>query len=98
MSPSDGGQTDPELLADEADDEFADIYGGSRPAKIMITTKVRPTAPTFEVLRELMDFFPNSFYYKRGARHGILFPAFKYCSIKLFGCAARDNLVFICRL
>ncbi len=31
---------DPELLADEADDEFADIFGGTVPPKIMITTKV----------------------------------------------------------
>ena len=59
-------KTDPELLADEADDEFADIFSCERPPKIMMTTKVRPTGPVFEVLRELMGLFPNSFYYKRG--------------------------------
>jgi hypothetical protein len=33
-------KSDPELLADEADDEFADIFNGAVPPKIMITTKV----------------------------------------------------------
>ncbi|MDR3738221.1 MAG: hypothetical protein P4L40_04290 [Terracidiphilus sp.] len=59
-------KTDPELLADEADDEFADIFGGTRPPKIMITTKVRPSGPVFRVLHELIDLFPNTHYYKRG--------------------------------
>ncbi len=57
---------DPELLADEADDEFADIFSGSRAPKIMITTKVRPSGPIFLILKELIALFPNSFYYKRG--------------------------------
>jgi ribosome production factor 1 len=59
-------KNDPELLADEADDEFADIFSCSRVPKIMITTKVRPSGRIFHVLRELMSLFPNSFYYKRG--------------------------------
>jgi hypothetical protein len=59
-------KNDPELLADEADDEFADIFSGERPAKIMMTTRVRATAPVYRVVGELLNLFPNSFYYKRG--------------------------------
>jgi ribosome production factor 1 len=58
---------DPELLADEADDEFADIFNCDRTPKIMITTKVRPSGPIFLILKELIALFPNAFYYKRGA-------------------------------
>ena len=57
---------DPELLADEADDEFADIFSSARTPKIMITTKVRPTGPIFLILKELIALFPNAHYYKRG--------------------------------
>lgn len=59
-------KTDPELLADEADDEFADIFASTRPAKIMMTTRRRATAPVYRVLGELLNLFPNSHYYKRG--------------------------------
>lgn len=61
-------KNDPEVLADEADDEFADVFSCERPAKIMITTRVRPTGPIFRIMRELMDLIPNMHYYKRGAR------------------------------
>lgn len=59
-------KTDPELLADEADDEFADIFSSERPAKIMMTTRRRATAPVYRVLGELLNLFPDSHYYKRG--------------------------------
>lgn len=55
---------DPELLADEADDEFADIFAG-RPPKIMMTTRIRPSGKIFDVLKELLKMFPRCFYYKR---------------------------------
>ena len=64
-------KNDPELLADEADDEFADVFSGSTPPKIMITTKVRPSGPIFLILKELIALIPNAHYYKRGASGGL---------------------------
>jgi ribosome production factor 1 len=63
--------SDPELLAAEATDEFAGYFAGEKTPKIMITTKPQPSAPLFKLIAEMMQIFPNSFYYKRG-QHAVL--------------------------
>ena len=58
---------DEEVLLDEAGDEFAPYFAGARSPKLMITTKVRPSAKIFELISELLNVLPNAFYYKRGS-------------------------------
>lgn len=57
---------DEEVLADEADDEFAAFFRGEKEPKIMITTKIYPSGKLFRLIAEILAIFPNSFYYKRG--------------------------------
>lgn len=57
---------DAEVLADEADDEFADYFSGSATPKLMLTTSRFPSAKIFALISDLMSVFPNCFYYKRG--------------------------------
>ena len=57
---------DAEVLGDEAEDEFAPYFAGERTPKLMVTTKVGPSSKIFELVSELLNVFPNSFYYKRG--------------------------------
>jgi hypothetical protein len=61
------GPDDTEVLNDEADDEFATIFAGTRTPKIMLTTAPRPSVKVYPVIAELLNTFPESFYYKRGA-------------------------------
>lgn len=56
---------DEEVLRDEAEDEFAPYFSGARTPKLMITTKVNPSAKIYELISEMLNVFPNSFYYKR---------------------------------
>ena len=57
---------DEEVARDEAEDEFASYFSGAKAPKLMITTKQVPSAKIFEVIGELLNIIPNSFYYKRG--------------------------------
>lgn len=57
---------DEEVLADEADDEFSPYFKGEVKAKVMITTRPRPSKNIHYFMAELMNMVPNSFYYKRG--------------------------------
>lgn len=56
---------DEEVLADEAEDEFADYFAGTRDPKIMITTRPHPSAKMFPLIAEILGIIPNAFYYKR---------------------------------
>ena len=57
---------DEEVLADEAGDELAGYFDGSKTPKLMITTKMSPSSEIFRLIGELLSVIPNSFYYKRG--------------------------------
>jgi rRNA maturation protein Rpf1 len=56
-----------ELLGDEADDEFADVFGGAVMPKILITTRPHPSRKLFRVVADLMSIIPNSFFHPRTA-------------------------------
>ncbi|KAJ1446564.1 anticodon-binding protein [Pelagophyceae sp. CCMP2097] len=57
---------DREILQDERDDEFAMHEGGAGTApKIMLTTRPRPSKELFDFCGDLMDMFPNMFFYPR---------------------------------
>ncbi|CAK4083993.1 unnamed protein product [Aphanomyces euteiches] len=57
---------DEEIVGDEMDDEFASIFGNEETPKIMWTTRPFPSADLYPFIQNLMEFVPNSFYYKRG--------------------------------
>ena len=57
---------DAEVLRDEADDEFADVWSGRVAPKVMLTTARYPSARIFPLLAELLRCVPRAFYYKRG--------------------------------
>ena len=56
---------DEEVLGDEAGDEFASIFANDVTPKIMITTRPRPSKRLFRFIGDLMQCFPNAFYYPR---------------------------------
>ena len=58
---------DEEVLRDEQEDEFQPYISGDRAPKLMITTKMRPSSRIYELISELLNVLPNSFYYKRGS-------------------------------
>jgi len=60
---------DPEVGADENDDEFADYFLRGKAPKIMITTRPKPSGELFKFVGELMKLLPNSFYYERKEYH-----------------------------
>lgn len=57
---------DPEVLGDEADDEFSLYSDGSKKPKIMITTRPKCSKKLFDFIGDLMQMIPNAFYYPRG--------------------------------
>ncbi|CEM14882.1 unnamed protein product [Vitrella brassicaformis CCMP3155] len=59
---------DEEVQAEDAADEFASYFDGSRPPKIMLTTNKRPSAEMFDFLKELVAIIPRCFYHKRANR------------------------------
>lgn len=61
VAPDDG-----EVMQDEAEDEFAGYFDGTKDPKIMLTTQRYPSGKIFSLIGELMTVFPNCFYYKRG--------------------------------
>eukprot|EP00457_Paulinella_chromatophora_P011156 gb/GEZN01011284.1/.p1 GENE.gb/GEZN01011284.1/~~gb/GEZN01011284.1/.p1 ORF type:complete len:358 (+),score=51.75 gb/GEZN01011284.1/:90-1076(+) len=56
---------DEEIKGDEAIDEFAQYFSGGTIPKICLTTTYKPTKPMFEFIQDLLEIFPNSYYYKR---------------------------------
>jgi ribosome production factor 1 len=56
---------DLEVLGDEADDEFAAYFNGSKVPKLMITTKKGPSGAIYELIADMLKIFPNAFYYRR---------------------------------
>ncbi len=73
---------DAEVAGDEADDEFARVWDGTEPPKVMVTTAKSPSGKIFPVIAELLNTIPNSFYYKRG--HFELKKICEYASNKAF--------------
>ena len=53
-------------MNDEAEDEFAGYFSKEKTAKVMITTRPRPSKDLFTFMKALVDIIPNCFYYKRG--------------------------------
>eukprot|EP00560_Eucampia_antarctica_P004760 CAMPEP_0197840370 /NCGR_PEP_ID=MMETSP1437-20131217/45570_1 /TAXON_ID=49252 ORGANISM="Eucampia antarctica, Strain CCMP1452" /NCGR_SAMPLE_ID=MMETSP1437 /ASSEMBLY_ACC=CAM_ASM_001096 /LENGTH=350 /DNA_ID=CAMNT_0043449975 /DNA_START=88 /DNA_END=1137 /DNA_ORIENTATION=- len=56
---------DDEIVADEAEDEFAKYFSDEVRAKILVTTRPRPSAELFHFIGDLMRFFPQLYYYPR---------------------------------
>ncbi|KAL9180173.1 hypothetical protein ACHAXT_008143 [Thalassiosira profunda] len=56
---------DEEILADEAEDEFAPIFSDELRPKILLTTRPKPSAELFHFISDLMRFFPQLYYYPR---------------------------------
>ncbi len=56
---------DEEVLNEQADDEFATYFRSEKEAKVMITTRPRPSSHLFGFIADLMMMIPNSFFYKR---------------------------------
>lgn len=57
---------DEEIIGDEKDDEFAAYFSNDRKPKIMLTTRPKCSKKLFPFIGDLMQMFPNSFYYPRG--------------------------------
>jgi ribosome production factor 1 len=53
------------VFGDEAGDEFAEIFANCESPKIMLTTRPRPSKGLFRFVGDLMQTFPNCFYYPR---------------------------------
>lgn len=57
---------DPEIAADEADDEFAPYFGPARVApKILITTRPRPSQNLFHFIADLQKLIPGLHFHPR---------------------------------
>mmetsp|Transcript_1578 Transcript_1578/g.3357 ORF Transcript_1578/g.3357 Transcript_1578/m.3357 type:complete len:226 (+) Transcript_1578:190-867(+) len=56
---------DDEILADEAEDEFAPYFSDEIRPKILLTTRPCPSAELFHFISDLMRFFPQLYYYPR---------------------------------
>mmetsp|Transcript_1139 Transcript_1139/g.1749 ORF Transcript_1139/g.1749 Transcript_1139/m.1749 type:complete len:298 (+) Transcript_1139:194-1087(+) len=56
---------DNEVVEEEAHDEFAGYFRGDKKAKIMITTRPRPSSQLFTFIADLMMMMPNTFFYPR---------------------------------
>lgn len=56
---------DEEVMADEAEDEFAAYFRDELRPKILITSRPKPSAELFTFVRDLMRFIPKMFYYPR---------------------------------
>ncbi len=58
--------TDPEVVGDERDDEFAKYFMSEKRPKLMITTRPKCSKKLFSFIADLMQMIPNAFYYPRG--------------------------------
>ncbi len=56
---------DEEILADEAEDEFAPYFSDEIRPKILLTTRPCPSAELFHFISDLMRFIPQLYYYPR---------------------------------
>ena len=56
---------DEEIFADINEDEFAPYYRNEKQAKIMITTRPRPSKQLFSFIQDLLQLFPRCYYYPR---------------------------------
>ena len=60
---------DTEVRADEQADAFEQYFAGTKDPKIMITTRPRPSRKIFDFIGDLLDLFPNAFFYPRSKFH-----------------------------
>lgn len=56
---------DEEVKGDESLDEYAQFFRGDKTPKICITSCLRPTKQMYDFIRNLLEVFPNAFYYAR---------------------------------
>lgn len=56
---------DEEVIADEANDEFAEYFADTIRPKILVTTRPRPSGKIFHFIADLMRFFPQLYFYPR---------------------------------
>lgn len=56
---------DPEVLADEGEDEFASYFSDKIRPKILITTRPRPSQQLFFFIADLQNLIPNLHFYPR---------------------------------
>ena len=59
------GAGDEEVMADEAEDEFAKYFSDATRPKLCITTRPRPSSELFLFIQELIQLIPNSYFYPR---------------------------------
>lgn len=57
---------DDEIIGDEADDEFAEIFNNDKTPKIMITTRPNCSRKLYAFIGDLMQLIPNALYVSRG--------------------------------
>mmetsp|Transcript_28811 Transcript_28811/g.78053 ORF Transcript_28811/g.78053 Transcript_28811/m.78053 type:complete len:359 (+) Transcript_28811:520-1596(+) len=56
---------DPEVVADEADDEFARYFRSDSPPKVLVTTRPRPSKRLFFFIADLQRLIPKLHFYPR---------------------------------
>uniref|UniRef100_A0A6A7GD55 Brix-domain-containing protein n=1 Tax=Hirondellea gigas TaxID=1518452 RepID=A0A6A7GD55_9CRUS len=56
---------DSEITNDEACDEFSPFFSGDRQPKTVITSNQKPSKRVYDLIRDLLGVFPNSFFYNR---------------------------------
>lgn len=56
---------DPEVVADEADDEFSRYFQSESPPKVLVTTRPRPSKRLFYFIADLQRLIPKLHFYPR---------------------------------
>jgi len=56
---------DPEIVADEADDEFSRYFQSESPPKVLVTTRPRPSKKLFHFIADLQRLIPKLHFYPR---------------------------------
>jgi ribosome production factor 1 len=56
---------DPEVAADEAEDEFARYFHSETPPKVLVTTRPRPSQKLFHFIADLQQLIPKLHFYPR---------------------------------
>eukprot|EP00531_Pseudo-nitzschia_arenysensis_P021321 CAMPEP_0116152980 /NCGR_PEP_ID=MMETSP0329-20121206/20977_1 /TAXON_ID=697910 /ORGANISM="Pseudo-nitzschia arenysensis, Strain B593" /LENGTH=163 /DNA_ID=CAMNT_0003649811 /DNA_START=111 /DNA_END=599 /DNA_ORIENTATION=+ len=56
---------DPEVAADEADDEFSKYFQSESPPKVLVTTRPRPSKRLFHFIADLQRLIPKLHFYPR---------------------------------
>jgi ribosome production factor 1 len=56
---------DPEVTADEMEDEFARYFRSESPPKVLVTTRPRPSQKLFHFIADLQGLIPNLHFYPR---------------------------------